>query len=88
MKTMTMKMPKLVKPKGATWVNAQRYLCDFYIQNAPICGGHLVFAVVGRKWVKIAKGDMLNKGQRYKHSRFKISVKEWHGCNPRKVGVR
>ena len=83
MKAIKMKLPKLVKPKGSVWINAERYICDFYLSKLPFCGGHLVFAVVGRKWVRIAKGDMLYKGQRQKQFRFRISIKEWQSCNPR-----
>ena len=82
------KIPKIVKPKGTSWTSADRYNATFYLAKVPLSGGHLVFATVGRKWVKISKGDLLFKGLRSKTSRFRLSLKEWQNCNPTLLGAK
>jgi hypothetical protein len=48
---------KLPRPKGKTWRTARLYSADigFQLSKAPICGTHLVWAVVGSKWVRVVK---------------------------------
>ena len=83
---MTMKIARLVKPKGKTWDKASRYSVNLYEPKFPICGNHLVFASIGIKWVRVTKGDMLLNRQRQKLSRFKMSLKQWEQTKPRRFG--
>ena len=41
------------KPKEATWSTAKLYRVDLYNVKWPRSGTRLVWAVVGRKWVRI-----------------------------------
>ena len=41
------------KPKEATWSTAKLYKVDLYNVKWPRSGTRLVWAVVGRKWVRI-----------------------------------
>ena len=44
---------KTPKPSEATWRTARLYWADFYNVKWPVCGNRLVWAVVGRKWVRL-----------------------------------
>ena len=48
-----MRVSTLEKPLSNLWANAQRYSANFYDTRYPICGQYLVYAVVGRKWVRV-----------------------------------
>ena len=41
------------KPKEATWSTAKLYKVDLYNVKWPRSGTRLVWAIVGRKWVRI-----------------------------------
>ena len=57
------------RPTSQAWANCKAYIADFYNSRYPICGGHLVWAVVGHKWVRIFKP--------IQNERFKIRRSEW-----------
>ena len=57
------------KPPEKTWDNAKLYLVDFYDMRLPVSGTRLVWAVVGRKWVRICT-PIQNK-------KFRIKRDEW-----------
>jgi len=81
-----MKAGVLQKPIGKSWSTAQRYIVDFYEPKYPISGGHLVYVVVGRKWVRVTKGDLVsNDDTRHQLSRFRISINEWNNLIKRKL---
>ena len=44
---------KTPKPTEATWQNAELYRVDLYNVKWPRSGTRLVWAVVGRKWVRV-----------------------------------
>ena len=67
------------KPKNQAWKNAQLFSVYFSTPKTPICGLHLVWAVVGRKWVKIIKP--------ISDAKFKLSVKDWNDLNPEPKNV-
>jgi len=46
-------MTNIPKPKEATWNTAKLFRVDFYDMRLPVSGTRLVWAVVGRKWVRI-----------------------------------
>ena len=75
----TMQVSTIQKPPSKTWSTALRYKADFYDTRYPICGGYLVYAVIGRKWVRVTQGDLVstNGEERHQLSRFKMSLKEW-----------
>ena len=43
------------KPTVASWCTAQPFSVDLYSSRYPVCGTHMVWAVVGYKWVRIRK---------------------------------
>ena len=57
------------RPKEATWDNAKLYRVDFYDLRLPVSGTRLVWAVVGRKWVRICT-PVQNK-------KFRVRRGEW-----------
>ena len=81
-----MKIATLEKPLSNSWANAQRYSADFYDSRYPICGKYLVYAVVGRKWVRVTQGDLVSPSSdlRSHLSRFKMSIHEWNNMRKEK----
>ena len=63
------KVMKIPRPKEATWDNAKLYRVDFYDLRLPVSGTRLVWAVVGRKWVRICT-PVQNK-------KFRVRRGEW-----------
>ena len=57
------------RPVEATWPNAKLYRVDLYNVKWPRCGTRLVWAVVGRKWVRVCIPIELIK--------FRMSRNEW-----------
>lgn len=47
------KRMKTPRPPEATWRTARLYRADLYNVRWPVCGCRLVWAVVGRKWVRL-----------------------------------
>jgi len=41
------------RPAGKVWSEAGLYQVDLYSTKYPVCGTRHVWAVVGRKWVKV-----------------------------------
>ncbi len=78
-----MRVSTLEKPLSNLWANAQRYSANFYDTRYPICGQYLVYAVVGRKWVRVTQGDLVlpNGEERHQLPRFKMPLKEWEKIN-------
>jgi len=62
-------MTSTPRPVEATWSNAKLYRVDFYNVKWPRCGTRLVWAVVGRKWVRVCIPIELIK--------FRMSRNEW-----------
>jgi len=62
-------MTNIPKPKEATWNTAKLYRVDFYDMRLPVSGTRLVWAVVGRKWVRVCT-PIQNK-------KFRMRVSEW-----------
>ena len=81
-----MRVSTLEKPLSNLWANAQRYSANFYDTRYPICGQYLVYAVVGRKWVRITQGDLVStdKSTRTHLARFKMPLSEWQQLNKEK----
>ena len=81
-----MRIASLEKPQGITWRTAKRFKADFYHAKFPICGGYLVYAVVGRKWVRVTQGDLVStdKSTRTHLARFKMPLSEWQQLNKEK----
>ena len=46
-------MSSTPRPVEATWSKAKLYKVDLYNVKWPRCGTRLVWAVVGRKWVRV-----------------------------------
>ena len=57
------------KPQEKTWDSAKLYKVDFFDVRFPVSGTRLVWAVVGRKWVRICLPIVLKK--------FRVSRKLW-----------
>ena len=76
-------MSTIQKPPSKTWSTALRYKADFYDTRYPICGRYLVYAVIGRKWVRVTQGDLVmpNGEERHQLPRFKMPLKEWEKIN-------
>ena len=72
-------MSKIEKPMSKSWANAKRYSAHFYDTRFLICGQYLVYAVVGRKWVKVSQGDLVSSDKtiRSQMSRFRMTLKDW-----------
>lgn len=62
-------MTSTPRPVEATWSNAKLYRVDLYNVKWPRCGTRLVWAVVGRKWVRVCIPIELIK--------FRMSRNEW-----------
>lgn len=62
------------KPKNQSWKNAQLFSVYFSTPKTPVCGLHLVWAVVGRKWVRIIRP--------ISEAKFKLSVNDWKELKP------
>ena len=62
-------MTSTPRPVEATWSKAKLYRVDLYIVKWPRCGTRLVWAVVGRKWVRVCIPIELIK--------FRMSRNEW-----------
>ena len=62
-------MTNTPRPVEATWSNAKLYRVDLYNVKWPRCGTRLVWAVVGRKWVRVCIPIELIK--------FRMSRNEW-----------
>jgi len=62
-------MTSTPRPVEATWSNAKLYKVDLYNVKWPRCGTRLVWAVVGRKWVRVCIPIELIK--------FRMSRNEW-----------
>lgn len=60
---------KRTKPKGSSWRTARCYLVNLYLARLPICGGRMVWAVPGRKWVRCCEA--------ISNIKFKLSRAEW-----------
>ena len=74
-----MRVSTLEKPLSNLWAYAQRDSAYFYDTMYPICWQYLVYAVVGRKWVRITQGDLVTPSKiRSQLSRFKMSIQEWN----------
>ena len=67
---------KLPKFKGicTSRKNAQLFSVYFSTSKTPVCGLHLVWAVVGRKWVRIIRP--------ISEAKFKLSVNDWKELKP------
>lgn len=65
----TGRMTSVPKPKEATWDTAKLFRVDFYDMRLPVSGTRLVWAVVGRKWVRICT-PIQNK-------KFRLRRGEW-----------
>lgn len=67
------------KPTSQVWKNAKRYKARFFESKYPLCGTYVVYAVIGRKWVRISQGDLVlpDKSGRHQLPRFRMSVREW-----------
>lgn len=78
-----MRIASLEKPQGVTWRTAKRFKADFYHTKFPICGGYLVYVIVGRKWVRVTQGDLVStdKSTRTHLVRFKMPLSEWQQLN-------
>ena len=57
------------QPTEATWANAQLYRCDLYDTRYPVSGTRLVWAVVGRKWVRLCTP--------IQHQKWRIRRDDW-----------
>jgi hypothetical protein len=62
-------MTSTPRPVEAIWSNAKLYRVDLYNVKWPRCGTRLVWAVVGRKWVRVCIPIELIK--------FRMSRNEW-----------
>jgi hypothetical protein len=60
---------KKSKPKGNSWKTAKLFDADLYISRLPICGGRMVWAVVGWKRVRCCEA--------FSNIKFSLSRKEW-----------
>ena len=60
---------KTPKPSEATWRTARLYWADFYNVKWPVCGNRLVWAVVGRKWVRLCTP--------VQHDKWRMRRSEW-----------
>jgi hypothetical protein len=58
------------KPSQVSWQSAKPFSVDLYNNRYPMCGSHMVWAVVGYKWVRIRKAH----GQVIP---FKVRRTEW-----------
>jgi len=52
---MTRRNHKTPRPREATWRTARLYQADLYNVRYPVCGTHLIWAVVGHKHVRCVK---------------------------------
>ena len=84
-----MQVSTLEKPQSNNWQTAQRYKVDFYHTKFPLCGGYLVYVVVGRKWVRVTQGDLVTPKRdiRTNLTRFKMSINDWQQLKKEIVNV-
>ena len=72
-----MSIYKTERPTAKRWATARLFSADLYDQRAPICGTHLVWAVVGHKHVRIMKPVT--------EQRFKMSRTQWDSTQAREI---
>ena len=67
------------KPEGKSWITSKRFTVDFtsvYLrginQRLPICGEHVVYAVVGHKHIRICLP--------ISNIKFRMTRGEWDEC--------
>ncbi len=63
-------MAKLPKPKETSWSTAKLYRVDLYNVKWPRCGTHLVWAIVGSKWVRVRMP--------IENIKFRMSRRDWN----------
>lgn len=58
------------RPPEATWANAELYHVRLFETRWPVCGTHLMWAVVGHKWVRLCKPVA--------NTKFRMRRSEWN----------
>ena len=72
-----MSIYKTERPTAKRWATARLFSADLYDQRSPICGTHLVWAVVGHKHVRIMKPVT--------DQRFKMKRSDWDNMRTREM---
>lgn len=65
------------RPKAASWRTAKLFSADLYGMRWPICGTHIIWAVVGHKHVRICKPIT--------NTRFRVPRAEWDTMQTREM---